>query len=319
MNKAIIISGAAVAVIAASAVGYTYYMTHPSVECTTDSFSFKVPRGFKLDDNESIHDINGQMYKYGFGGDIAICELNSNQTLRAYAKALGVDDAERKRIDGTPLECYNIKYKTKNANPNVYLTGTDTYFFVMETDSSFINGFLGDMAMKNIVKTVKYTSDYRLADLPDEYDNEYFHISTGGKYSFSDFEYKDEGLLAGQAIRLRESDEKDKGIYPVLSIGVNGSGNAENNAEKYDERYESKINDPERFHSVVRDKQELFGYEAEHVHFEHYDDYKGTPFTQVYDMKSFIKDGHTYYVNMNYIKDRDEADVQEMLDCITIK
>ncbi len=319
MNKITIIIGAAVAVIAASAVGYTYYMTHPSVECTTDSFSFKIPRGFKADDNEYIQDTYGQPYKYGFLGGIVITEMDSNQTPRAFAESLGEDDAERKKIDGTPLECYNIENNTKHEKDNVYLTGTDNHFLVMETGSSFINGFLGDMAMKNIVKTVKYTSDYRLSDLPDEYDNEYFHISTGGKYSFSDFEYEDEGLLAGQTIRLRESDDKDKDYYPVLSIGVNGSADAENNAEKYDKKYESKINDPEHFHSVVRDKQELFGYEAEHVHFEHDDDYKGPPVTQVYDMKSFIKDGHTYYVNMTYIKDRDEADVQEMLDCITIK
>ncbi|MBQ6251377.1 hypothetical protein [Ruminococcus sp.] len=319
MNKITIIIGAAAAVIAASAVGYTYYMTHPSVECTTDSFSFKVPRGFKADDNEYIQDTYGQMYKYGFGGDIIITEMDSNQTPRAFAESIGEDDAERKKIDGTPLECYNIENNTKHEKDNVYLTGTDNHFLVMETDSSFINGLLGDMAMKNIVKTVKYTSDYRLADLPDEYDNEYFHISTGVKYSFSDFERKEEGVLAGQTIRYRESDDKDKDYYPVLSIGVLDSADAEKNAENYDKRYESKINDPEHYHSVVRDKQELFGYEAEHVHFEHFDDYKAPPVTQVYDMKSFIKDGHTYYVNMTYIKDRDEADIQEMLDCISIK
>lgn len=319
MNKAIIISGAAVAVIAASAVGYTYYMTHPSVECTTDSFSFKVPRGFKLDDNESIHDINGQMYKYGFGGDIAICELNSNQTLRAYAKALGVDDAERKRIDGTPLECYNIKYKTKNANPNVYLTGTDTYFFVMETDSSFINGLLGDMAMKNILKTVKYTSDFRLSDLPEDYDDEYVHISTGSKYAFKDIEDKADNQLMGQTIRYRESDDKNKGYYPAVTIGVVDSDDAEKLAETYDNGYKSRSDGTGYYSNVVRDKQDIFGYEAEHVHFEHDDDYKGTHVTQVYDMKSFIKDGHTYYINIYYIKDRDETDIPEMLDCITIK
>ncbi|MBR6994833.1 MAG: hypothetical protein IKH96_02315 [Ruminococcus sp.] len=319
MNKITIIIGAAAAVIAASAVGYTYYMTHPSVECTTDSFSFKIPRGFKVNDNEYIQDTYGQMYKYGFGGDIIITEMDSNQTPRAFSETLGEDDAERKKIDGTPLECYNIENNTKHEKDNVYLTGTDNHFLIMETDSSFINGFLGDMAMKNIVKTVKYTSDYRLADLPDEYDNEYFHISTGVKYSFSDFERKEEGVLAGQTIRYRESDDKDKDYYPALSIGVLDSADAEKNAENYDKRYESKINDPEHYHSVVRDKQELFGYEAEHVHFEHYEDYKGTPVTQVYDMKSFIKDGHTYYVNMTYIKDRDEADIQEMLDCISIK
>ena len=319
MNKITIIIGAAAAVIAASAVGYTYYMTHPSVECTTDSFSFKIPRGFKVNDNEYIQDTYGQMYKYGFGGDIIITEMDSNQTPRAFSETLGEDDAERKKIDGTPLECYNIENNTKHEKDNVYLTGTANHFLIMETDSSFINGFLGDMAMKNIVKTVKYTSDYRLADLPDEYDNEYFHISTGVKYSFSDFERKEEGVLAGQTIRYRESDDKDKDYYPALSIGVLDSADAEKNAENYDKRYESKINDPEHYHSVVRDKQELFGYEAEHVHFEHYEDYKGTPVTQVYDMKSFIKDGHTYYVNMTYIKDRDEADIQEMLDCISIK
>ena len=93
MNKAIIISGAAVAVIAASAVGYTYYMTHPSVECTTDSFSFKIPRGFKADDNEYIQYIYGQPYKYGFGGDIVITEMNSNQTPRAYAESFGLLNA----------------------------------------------------------------------------------------------------------------------------------------------------------------------------------------------------------------------------------
>ena len=186
MNKITIIIGAAAAVIAASAVGYTYYMTHPSVECTTDSFSFKIPRGFKVNDNEYIQDTYGPMYKYGFGGDIIITEMDSNQTPRAFSETLGEDDAERKKIDGTPLECYNIENNTKHEKDNVYLTGTDNHFLIMETDSSFINGFLGDMAMKNIVKTVKYTSDYRLADLPDEYDNEYFHISTGGKYSFSD-------------------------------------------------------------------------------------------------------------------------------------
>lgn len=319
MNKITIIIGAAAAVIAASAVGYTYYMTHPSVECTTDSFSFKIPRGFKVNDNEYIQDTYGQMYKYGFGGDIIITEMDSNQTPRAFSESLGEDDAERKKIDGTPLECYNIENNTKHEKDNVYLTGTDNHFLVMETDSSFINGLLGDMAMKNIVKTVKYTSDYRLLDLPDEYDNEYFHISTGVKYSFSDFERKEEGVLAGQTIRYRESDDKDKDYYPALSIGVLDSADADKNAENYDKRYESKINDPEHYHSVVRDKQELFGYEAEHVHFEHIDDYKAPPVTQVYDMKSFIKDGHTYYVNMTYIKDRDEADIQEMLDCITIK
>ena len=319
MNKITIIIGAAAAVIAASAVGYTYYMTHPSVECTTDSFSFKIPRGFKVNDNEYIQDTYGQMYKYGFGGDIIITEMDSNQTPRAFSETLGEDDAERKKIDGTPLECYNIENNTKHEKDNVYLTGTDNHFLIMETDSSFINGFLGDMAMKNIVKTVKYTSDFRLSDLPDEYDNEYFHISTGVKYSFSDFERKEEGVLAGQTIRYRESDDKDKDYYPALSIGVLDSADAEKNAENYDKRYESKINDPEHYHSVVRDKQELFGYEAEHVHFEHDDDDIVPPVTQAYDMKSFIKDGHTYYVNIYYIKDRDEADIQEMLDCITIK
>lgn len=319
MKKAIIITGAVVAAIAAGSAGYTYYMTHPSVECTTDSFSFKVPKGFKVDDNEYFQDIYGQPYKYGFGGDIAINEMNSNQTPRAYAESFGGDDAKTEKVDGTPLECYNIKDKTKHGKANVYLTGADTCFLVMETDNSFINGFLGNMAMKNILKTVKYTSDFRVSDLPDDYDNEYFHISTGGKYSFRDFERKEEGVLAGQTIRYRESDDKDKGYYPVLAIGVLDSADAENNAEKYDKKYESKINDPERYHSVVRDKQELFGYEAEHSYYVMNNDSEHRLDDIVFESKAFIKDGHTYYVNMTYVKDRDEADIQEMLDCISIK
>lgn len=150
-----------------------------------------------------------------------------------------------------------------------------------------------------------------------EFDNEYIHIKAGSNHEIRETDKKSDSLLMGVTVQYDEDIDKKRASEVFVNIGITDSGDSEAMEKGAETAYNSRAKDPDTYFSVTRDKKEIFGYEAEHVYYEA----SIPPDTPRFgrDQYSFIKDGHTYYINVVFQKDRDEAEVQEMLDGITIK
>ena len=168
------------------------------------------------------------------------------------------------------------------------------------------------------MKTVKYTSDFRIADLPEEYDYPYFTIKTGHKYFASDNEINNSENLLDIKIRYTEGDDFINTSYPAVFLSVVSSDKAVSPSENLDKRYEKIKNGSEYFFDPVRDQKELFGIKCEYLctkrkNVEDEDD------TIMYEFYAFAKDDKYYLITAEGTIGTDETDIKEMLDGITIK
>ena len=316
MKKIIITISSILVLAAAGSIGYTYYMTHPSVEYKTENFSFKVPKGFKLlDDGENgIYDM---IFTGPFHSRIYFDDLSENCTVKAYTE--GSEDKAKAFDIGSGLECYAEHTTNTKSEPLIqYVAGTDTRFLDVKTSCSSIKAFLSEKAIKNIMKTVKYTSDFRIADLPEEYDYHYFTIKTGHKYFASDNEINNSENLLDIKIRYTEGDDFINTSYPAEFLSVVSSDKAVSPSENLDKRYEKIKNGSEYFFDPVRDQKELFGIKCEYLctkrkNVEDEDD------TIMYEFYAFAKDDKYYLITAEGTIGTDETDIKEMLDGITIK
>ena len=89
-------------------------------------------------------------------------------------------------------------------------------------------------------------------------------------------------------------------------------------SELADKKYDSLMEDPDKYTDLTRDKQNRFGSECEHICYE-YDLYNNNEQPECFDFYWFDSGKYTYAVSAVYQKDIGEADAAEMLDGITVK
>jgi len=315
MKKTIIAISSVIVILAAGSAWYTYYMTHPSVEYKTENFSFKVPKGFKLlnDDGVGLYDM---MFSGPLHSHIYFDDCTYNCTVKAYAEG---SEAKAKAFDiGSDLECYADHSTNTQSEPLIqYVAGTDTRFLDVKTSCSSIKAFLSEKAIKNIMETVKYTSDFRITDLPEEYDYPYFTIKTGHKYFAADNEINNDKSLIDIKIRYTEGDDYLNSSYPTVFLSVSESGKTDPPSEMLDKRYEKFKSGSEYFFDPVRGQKELFGIKCEYLCFKQNFGEDGDIIK--YEQYGFAKGDKNYLITAEGLIDKDESAISEMLDCITVK
>lgn len=333
MKKFIIILSSIIIVLGAGLFGTYFYNTHLSDECELEAFSFKVPLSFKAEDLGTT----GCCFKC-FGEDLSIRTYNINTTIEAERNSVKDDDViEFEDLEGTPYDGFvsTLKlYSDKNKVEIFGIFGTDTNYLVASCDCSPLKAKLIIPVIKEIAKSAKYKLDFHLADKPDVYDCEYLNVYTGPKYFYSvrkgarifcstksdsqnynaEVKYANQGddifsLVEGYAA----ADNYNKVFYPKLYVKIfdNGSSPVELADKEYNDLKEKSFKDV----TLTRDQKNLFGFKCEHVYHETGSDEKGFCNEYYY----FSNGKYTYHITAKYYKNADEADIQEMLDGITIK
>lgn len=331
MKKIIItLSSILVLVLATAGIsGIIYYHTIPSKAYKTDYFSFKVPQSFKATSEAS----SGDNY-YTFKSDdasISICNydiMNSFDTISAYATFhLEGKDTVPEKLLNTPYNGYffsserNLKDDGKLHMK--YVLNADTYFLNIDAYCKPSAEERVKKDLDRIVKRVKYKNDNHIENKPDVYDFDYVSINTGSKYICADRTIDFEGTPFKSDLIIREQlaeiDNPDKLFLPCINIAVKKYSDS-SPAERADSSYNSKKDSAGKHPTVIRDQQELFVANCEHVYFEYNaslnDDEKDWISSDQY---IFEKDGMLYSISASYHADTDKADIKEMLDSITIK
>ena len=324
MKKGIIITGAVIALAGAGFLGYGWYLSEPTETISTENYSFKVPKSFKLEKQDGDLEFTFKC----LGEDIVFTDEHLNykseliNELFPYRSSENIKQLEK--LEDCPYTGYfnlteeKISGKTKT---NLhYMLGTDTYFLSADCDyCSSLKASIIKKIMSNVVKTAEYTSDFRIATKPDVYDYEWFSVDTGAKYYLLDtteeFKYlRENGLICVKEF-YAEADSVDKMSFPRVSIGVEETNDSP--ADRADENYNKKLEKKDKYPVLTREKKNRFGFECERFYFNYASessDYK--LFSDTY----FFKNGDLLYtINAVYGTDEDKADAEEMLDGITIK
>ncbi len=321
MKKFIIILSSIVLILGAGVFGAYLYITHPSEEYGLKNFSFKVPDNFKC----IQHSYTANLYKF-LGEEIYIESLDFNSTLEVAKDHIYDNDDDVKKLKGYPYDGYLYTSKDILCDGNEvhtsYLLGTDTHFIALGCYCSPLKTKIIKPAIEKIAKTVKYTSDFRLADKSDVYDCEYLSIYTGPKYYCREpetYSTAKSDYLLSLIETYAETDNYDKVFFPKLEIKVYDNGKSP--VDLADDVYnglietEESVKDtrPDGFYDeVTREQLDMFGLKCELVH-SVMDKYN------CFDYYFFNNGKYTYRIEASYCKDIDEADVKEMLDGITIK
>ena len=200
------------------------------------------------------------------------------------------------------------------------MLGTDTYFLSADCwSSSSLKANIIKKIISNVVKTAKYTSDFRIATKPDVYDYEWFSVDTGSKYYLLDTTEDAQALHENALLCVREwyaeADSVDKMSFPCVSICV--EKNNDSPADRADEIYKKKLEKKDRYSVLTREKKNRFSFECERFYFDYASTSSGYKlFSDTY----FFRNGDLFYtINAVYETDEEKADIEEMLDGITIK
>ena len=324
MKKAIIITGAVIALAGAGFLGYGWYLSEPTKTITTENYSFKVPKSFKLEDQ------NGD-YKLTFkclGENIVITDEHLNCKPELIDKFIPyyADDENRQleKLEDYPYTGYfsssTVNSSGKNITDLTYMLGTDTHFLSADCNycSSLKAGIIKKI-MSNVVKTAEYTSDFRIATKPDVYDYEWFSVDTGSKYyildSSEEFKSSHENGLVWVREWYAEADSAEKMASPSVGIQVEKSDDSP--ADRADKVYNPKLEKEENYPVLTRDVKNRFGFECEHFFMEYAP--KSSDSALYYDLYYFRNGDNLFTINVFYDKIEDKADAEEMLDGITIK
>lgn len=322
MKKFIIILTSVIIVLGAALFGVFFYNTNPSEKYELESFSFKVPNGFKRTDYKEDY-----MYTFQcFDEDINIESVNLNCTPELLNEFIS-DTSEEKsvkleKLKGYPYEGYCFtSEKTDSGEKEVtfrYALGTDTHFLFLDCSCSPLKAKIIKPAIEKIAKTAKYTSDFRLADKPDVYDYDLVSVNTGSKYECKEMTsvLKSDGIFCILE-RYVEADTSEKMLFPYLTINIFDDGSSP--AERADEGYNKKLENEDKYTALTRDQKDMFGFKCEHFRYESKSDTIPDSKPVCRDYYYFSKDKYTYAISVIYHKDSDEADIKEMLDGITIK
>jgi len=319
MKKIIIILSSVIIVLGAVLFGGYFYNTKPSDSLEIRDFSFKVPSGFKCTDIGDPDDTNQIMHFECLGEDITIFHFDRNLTPEAFSHFMYPHEdkyAKVKKLKGCPYDCYfyssEATYEDENGIEISCIIGTDTHFLDITCFCSSLKAKIIMPAIKKIAETVNYTSDFRISDKPDVYDYDYLSVNAGSKYiCYVPEDKTDKDYIFALDERYAESDNPDKWPYPSLFIKVLGNGSSP--ADLADEKYNNVLEEINH-NALTRDQKELFGFKCEHIYNEN-----GRKKTRCNDYYYFSNGKYTYYINVKYTPNADEADIKEMLDGITIK
>lgn len=324
MKKGIIITGAVIALAGVTFLGYGWYLSEPSVTISTDNYSIKVPKSFKLEEQEGES-------KFTFkclGEDIIISDehMNCKPELISEFFPYYADEKNRQleKLEGYPYTGYfsssEVNSLGKTKNNLYYILGTDTHF--LSVDCYYCNSLKSKLikkAMSKIAKSAEYTSDFRIATKPDVYDYEWFSVDTGSKYYLIDQTeelkpFNENGLIWVKEF-YTEADSVDKAAFPRVSIHVEKSNDSP--AGCADEIYNKKLEKKEKYPVLTRDKKNRFGFECERFYFEYASE--SSDFKTFSDTYFFRNGDLLYTINALYDTAEKKADAEEMLDGITIK
>ena len=328
MKKILIIISSIIVLAAASIIGFVYYQIIPSKEYKTEHFSFKVPKSFK--ETDSPYGDGAYLFESS-GGSIHIHDENINCTPNATGEFLKSYSSDKnvvlEKLVDYPYNGYFYSAERDSEDGDVlhmeYILGTDTYFLEISAFCKPSSERRVKRAISNIAKKAEYISDYRISDKPDVYDFDYVSINTGSKYICTDRTKDFEGTSNESELIIREqlaeTDNISKIFYPYININVKMNSDS-SPAERADSSYNSKKDSAEKHPTVIKDQQEMFGANCEHVYFEYdaslNDDEKDWISCDQY---YFEKDGMSYCISASYRKGDDDADLKEMLGGITIK
>ena len=327
MKKAIIITGAVIALAGAGFLGFGWYLSEPSVTVSTDSYSIKVPKSFKLTDQKD--DLRFTFKCLGEEIKIEDITLNctpelSNELMAHYAYE---EDENLEKLEGYPYKGYfissDIFIKDKKETCLSYIFGTDTNFLTLKCFCSPSKSGVLKKAMDNIAKSAVYTSDFRIATKSGICDYDFASVNTGIKYKCYDGteekKINDEKCLFHLHENYEEADDIKKTSFPFIDIDVSESDKG-TPAEMADKVFQNKAEKKEKFAVLTRDQKEMFGYKCENVYYEQDMSLEGeAPDIICMDDYYFSNDTGLYRIFAAYRKDYDENDIKEMLDGITIK
>ncbi|MBO4493231.1 MAG: hypothetical protein J5724_02475, partial [Ruminococcus sp.] len=183
MKKFFITLATFIIILAAVCFGCVIYLTAPAETYDSEYYRFKVPKSFRLEEQEDDH-------KFTFNflcEDIIITDehLNCKPELisELFSDSYYADEKNRKleKLEGYPYTGYfssseeDSSGKTKT-NLN-YMLGTDTHFLSADCyHCSSLKSKIIKKAMSKIAKSAEYTSDFRIATKPDVYDYEWFSV-----------------------------------------------------------------------------------------------------------------------------------------------
>ncbi|MBR6967903.1 MAG: hypothetical protein IKH78_05160 [Ruminococcus sp.] len=324
MKKAIIITGAAVALAGAGFLGYGWYLSGQAETIITENYTIKVPKSFKLEKQDGDHEFTFKC----LGEDIVITDEHLNYKPELINELFPYRSSEiikqMEKLEDCPYTGYfNLAEETVSGKTKTnlhYMLGTDTYFLSADCWScSSLKASIIKKIMSNVVKSAEYTSDFRIASKPDVYDYEWFSVDTGSKYylldTTEDFQASRENGLLCVKEYYAEADSVDEMSFPRVSIGV--EKNNDSPADRADEIYNKRLKNKDKYSVMTREKKNRFGFECERFYFEYASkssDYK--LFSDAY----FFRNGDLLY-SISAVCDTDEkkADIEEMLDGITIK
>lgn len=326
MKKFFITLATFIIILAAVCFGCVIYLTAPAETYDSECYSFKVPKSFRLEEQEDDH-----KFTFNFlGEDIIITDehLNCKPELisELFSDSYYADEKNRKleKLEGYPYTGYfssseeDSSGKTKT-NLN-YMLGTDTHFLSADCyHCSSLKSKIIKKAMSKIAKSAEYTSDFRIADKPDVYDCEWFSVDTGSKYylldTTEDLQSSNENGLIWVREWYAEADSTDKMYSPSIGIKVEKSDDSP--AGRADELYNKKLENKDKYPVLTRDKKNRFGFECEHFYSEYA---SGSSDSTIFsDIYFFRNDDELYAITATYNTGSDKTDAEEMLGGITIK
>ena len=327
MKKAIIITGAVIALAGAGFLGYGRYLSEPTKTITTENYSFKVPKSFKPEEQKDNHRFTFKC----LGEEIKIEDITlnctpelSNELMAHYSSE---EDEKLEKLEGYPFKGYfvstDLSIGDKKRTGLSYIFGTDTRFLTFSCSCSPSKSAVLKKAMDNIARSAVYTSDFRIATKPVVCDYDFASINTGIKYKCYDgteeSKINDEKCLFHIHENYEEADDIKKTSFPFTVIYVTEPDN-ETPAEMADRFFENTKKNEERYVTLTRDQKELFGYKCEHVYYEEDMSLKDEePDIICVENYFFSNNMGIYKIFDGYRKDSDKDDIQEMLDGITIK
>lgn len=161
--------------------------------------------------------------------------------------------------------------------------------------------------MEELVRSVEYTSNFRLYTGYYEVKNDCFSVFVPKEWCYSTASFFDTGKksVTFQKVRARTVEEMSTNV--MIMTPEESDKSPKEVADENAENYENTVNGAHRF------KSEVFGIEAECVEAEMIDP---NVIVRVY---YFEYDGLLYTVNLNYSTDDELADIEDLLDRIELK
>ena len=331
MKKILIIILSIAVLAAAGIIGFVFYQAIPSKEYKSEHFSFKVPHGFKVVSSPSLG--NSNYYEFeSMGAKISIDDNIFNDKFDTTGAYLNFHSDEKNAVHDKLIDSpYNgyffssERYLEDDGKLNMgYIINADTYFLHIYAYCKPSAEERVKNVLERIVKSIKYTSDDHISNKPDVYDFDYVSINTGSKYICTDRTndikegpYRESNLIVKE--QFAEVDNADKLFYPYVAVSVKKNYDS-SPAELADRSYNSAKDYQEKNSAIIRDQQEMFGVNCEHIYLEKKllknDDPK---YCISFERYIFEKDGLLYEIFASYHADTDKADIEEMLKGITIK